>query len=398
MAKKVIIETHVLYDIGLNQVSIEDIRQPRERLFYSPISVLELVSKLNERSFEDRKAAANAILEHGIEELPDPESHLTMVFGYKLAEPAPSFADAVRALAKAENLEEAQSGVPDYEHRVWRNLNVSRAMTWREKVEQKWVDDLISQMKEIIPGFQKWYAKDRKKRSSSVPKLRGDEKAKFLNGMKSEELSTRVISACQMRAFAKADKDDLRVFSKQRAKELAAAIPKVACFTQIYKHYLLRLMTEGLLPDKNDSGDIDFFLYSTDDDHVVVTNEKKWIDLAKAAGFARRIREYGHRDIARMEDQKHSKEKAARYRNKKCFEDYLEHRPFVRGGKICFKGTRITVYDVLEYLDGGMTEAELLVDFPTLTPQHIRVARDFSAFVARRNNARYHQNKRHPRL
>ena len=91
MAKKVIIETHVLYDIGLNQVSIEDIRQPGERLFYSPSSVLELVSKLNERSFEDRKAAANAILEHGIEELPDPESHLTMVFGYKLAEPVALF-------------------------------------------------------------------------------------------------------------------------------------------------------------------------------------------------------------------------------------------------------------------------------------------------------------------
>ena len=372
MAKKVILETHVLYDIGLKQINIEDIRQPGERLFYSPISVLELVSKLNERSFEDRKAAANAILEHGIEELPDPESHLTMVFGYKLAEPVPSFADAVRALAKAENLE-------------WRSLNVSRAMTWREKAERAWMGDLIALMKKNIPGFQKWYAKDPEKRSASVPKLRGDEKAKFLNGLKSAELSSQVISACQMRAFAKADKDDLRVVSKQRANELAAAIPKVACFTQMYKHYLLRLMTEGLLPDKNDREAMDFFLYSTDDDHVVVTPKKKWIDLAEAAGFAQRIREYGHRAIARMQDQKHSKEKAARSRNKMHFEDYLEPRPGVRGGKICFKGTRITVYDVLEYLDGGMTEAELLADFPTLTPQHIRVAQDFSvvhSFVA----------------
>lgn len=372
MAKKVILETHVLYDIGLKKVNIEDIRKSKERLFYSPISVLELVSKLNERSFEDRKAAANAILEHGIEELPDPESHLTMVFGYKLAEPIPSFADAVRALAKAENLE-------------WRSLNVSRAMTWRENAERAWMGDLIALMKKNIPGFQKWYAKDPEKRSSSVPKLRGDEKAKFLNMLKSAELSTQVISACQMRAFAKADKDDLRVVSKQRAKELAAAIPKVACFTEMYKHYLLRLMAEGLLPDKNDRKAMDFFLYSTDDDHVVVTHEKKWIDLAEVAGFARRIREYGHRAIARMQDQKHSKEKTARYRNKMHFEDYLEPRPGVRGGKICFKGTRITVYDVLEYLDGGMTEAELLADFPTLTPQHIRVARDFSAvysFVA----------------
>ena len=375
MAKKVILETHVLYDIGLKQVSIKDVQSPEERLFYSPISVLELVSKLNERSFADRKAAANAILDHGIEELPDPESHLTMAFGYKLAEPVPSFADAVHALAKAKNLEEAQSGVPDYELRVWRSLNVSCAMTWREKVEQKWMDDLISLMKENIPRFRKWYAKDRKKRSSSVPKLRNEEKEKFLSGMKSEELSARVISACQMRAFLKADKDDLHVFSKQRANELAAAIPKVACFTQMYKHYLLRLMTEGLLPDKNDSGDIDFFLYSTDDDHVVVTNEKKWINIAEVAGFAQRIRRYG----CELSDAAlRLGEEAAKYGNMEL-ENYIEIRPGVRSGKPCFKGTRITVYDILEYLEGGMTESELLGDFPTLTPQHIRAARAFAA-------------------
>ena len=70
-------------------------------------------------------------------------------------------------------------------------------------------------------------------------------------------------------------------------------------------------------------------------------------------------------------------EEAARYGNMD-FEDYIEIRPGVRSGKPCFKGTRITVYDVLEYLEGGMTEVELLADFPTLTPQHILAARAFS--------------------
>ena len=60
------------------------------------------------------------------------------------------------------------------------------------------------------------------------------------------------------------------------------------------------------------------------------------------------------------------------------FEDYIEIRPGVRAGKPCFKGTRITVYDVLEYLDGEMTEDELLDDFPVLTPHHISAARAFS--------------------
>lgn len=39
----------------------------------------------------------------------------------------------------------------------------------------------------------------------------------------------------------------------------------------------------------------------------------------------------------------------------------------VRSGKPGIKGTRITVYDVLEYLAGGMTEDEILADFPSLT-------------------------------
>ena len=49
MAKTVILETHVLYDIGLNRIRIEDVRQPGEHLCYSPISIIELVSKLNNR-------------------------------------------------------------------------------------------------------------------------------------------------------------------------------------------------------------------------------------------------------------------------------------------------------------------------------------------------------------
>ena len=42
-----------------------------------------------------------------------------------------------------------------------------------------------------------------------------------------------------------------------------------------------------------------------------------------------------------------------------------------RGGKPCIRGLRITVYDVLEYLASGMSEAEILRDFPDLTPEDI---------------------------
>ncbi len=56
----------------------------------------------------------------------------------------------------------------------------------------------------------------------------------------------------------------------------------------------------------------------------------------------------------------------------------------MRGGKPCIKGTRITVYDVLEYLAGGMTEEEILSDFPDLTREDIRASLAFAAARERR--------------
>lgn len=57
----------------------------------------------------------------------------------------------------------------------------------------------------------------------------------------------------------------------------------------------------------------------------------------------------------------------------------IDVRPDVRGGKPCFIGTRITVYDVLEYLAGGMTPDEIVGDFPELTIDHVRAALEFAA-------------------
>ena len=53
--------------------------------------------------------------------------------------------------------------------------------------------------------------------------------------------------------------------------------------------------------------------------------------------------------------------------------------PGKRGGKPCIRGLRITVYDVLEYLASGMSEAEILAEFPDLTSEDIRACLAFAA-------------------
>ena len=66
------------------------------------------------------------------------------------------------------------------------------------------------------------------------------------------------------------------------------------------------------------------------------------------------------------------------------WEDRIVVDPEVRSGKPCVKGTRITVYDVLEYMAGDMSEAEILNDFPMLTVADLKACLAFAAARERR--------------
>ncbi len=61
------------------------------------------------------------------------------------------------------------------------------------------------------------------------------------------------------------------------------------------------------------------------------------------------------------------------------YKDIITIEPNKRGGKPCIRGMRMTVYDVLEYLAAGMTQTEILDDFPYLTPEDIAACLAFAA-------------------
>jgi uncharacterized protein (DUF433 family) len=61
------------------------------------------------------------------------------------------------------------------------------------------------------------------------------------------------------------------------------------------------------------------------------------------------------------------------------YNDLITIEPGKRSGKPCIRGLRITVYDILEYLAGGMSEAEILEDFSELTVDDIKACLIFAA-------------------
>lgn len=58
---------------------------------------------------------------------------------------------------------------------------------------------------------------------------------------------------------------------------------------------------------------------------------------------------------------------------------YISINPEIRFGKPCIKGTRIAVVDILQWLASGMTQEEILNDYPLLAKEHIMAALAFAA-------------------
>ena len=66
------------------------------------------------------------------------------------------------------------------------------------------------------------------------------------------------------------------------------------------------------------------------------------------------------------------------------YSSIITTNPAVRSGKPSIRDTRVTVSDVLEYLAGGMSEDEILLDLPYLTRDDIRACLAFAAERERR--------------
>lgn len=61
------------------------------------------------------------------------------------------------------------------------------------------------------------------------------------------------------------------------------------------------------------------------------------------------------------------------------YKKFISINPEIRNGKPCIRGMRVTVYDILEYLASGMSESQILNDFPELNSDDIKACLLFAA-------------------
>ncbi|NBV22875.1 MAG: DUF433 domain-containing protein [Proteobacteria bacterium] len=61
------------------------------------------------------------------------------------------------------------------------------------------------------------------------------------------------------------------------------------------------------------------------------------------------------------------------------YREIITIEPGKRSGKPCIRGLRITVYNVLGYLAAGMSQEQVLAEFPYLTQQDILACQEYPA-------------------
>lgn len=292
MPKQLILDTNIFYGFGAGSLTPSDVGDADDTLWYSPLSVLELAGKWSSRTFLERKAAANAILISGAKELPDQDTYLTRdLFGYALKRPPITLNDLVKAMANSREMDSLVSGVIDFAERIVRRVSVAKVQKWREVIEGKWVDDMLSIQRRDIPRFEAWHNSDPATRKQRVPRLRGPEKKTFLDSTKHPAWNLTLVLNLHRRALMGAQPAaSPAVPPTEAASTVNKAITSLSCYCAMYTQYLIRLLIDGALAEPNDSGDLELFIYSVDDDHIVVTSEKKWKRIADAAKFGNRVR------------------------------------------------------------------------------------------------------------
>jgi uncharacterized protein (DUF433 family) len=66
------------------------------------------------------------------------------------------------------------------------------------------------------------------------------------------------------------------------------------------------------------------------------------------------------------------------------YHEFIEIRFDKRFGKPCIKGTRISVYDVLNWLSNGMSRSDIKADFQEISDQMIDACLAYAADKERR--------------
>jgi hypothetical protein len=291
MPAQVVGDTNLFYYIESGRVDVARILEAGDTLRFSPLSVIEIVSKMDAESYERRKGAVRAIIQSGAMILPDPQSFLTHdIFEHALNTEPVDWAGLMQTVVDSSDLDGLSRGVPNLRDMTVRTVSINYLHQWREVIDTQWKEDLLDLLRDNIENYDEVYQALRAGRPGAPPRLRGDRRNRFIDFINSPEWYIEQIHALYQRSLHYAAIPYRPYLTGVSATTVLPMIDKLGCYMSMYSRYIHRLLIEGAFPNENDSGDIELFLYSISDEFVVATAERLWNRLATEAGYGNRVR------------------------------------------------------------------------------------------------------------
>ena len=269
----IVCDTNIWYEIAFGETDATQLKSDGHRLLATPLSLLELSSKIDETNFSARSGAAKAVVEHADEILPDPEHHLAAIWQVDAQYDPFDWKQGICTLANAKDVSELQSGVIDFDKQIQMKVNVSYATNWRTDRYDKFVEDMLKVINTFWPGYE---AARLAGRATHMPREMGelfDKATSYPDQIKQYVLATYARATCLPQG-AEIPMPDQGV--------LDAAVSQLTTYATIYQKYVVRLATFNT-PKPNDLGDLECFLYAQDGRRIF-TKDKNWLVLAKDAG------------------------------------------------------------------------------------------------------------------
>jgi len=238
----------------------------------SPINFFELVSRLSERTFEERKKAAKAVIQYADKILDDPESYLAQIWRINIEPFEMDWRDGFKAVADAVDINQLQSGVPDFREKKIRGLRIDLTKKAMEYFRESWVLDIENAIEEVIPSYSE------RRKLNKMRYLYSEEKSKFIEFISSPEILKKVVIATWSRIA------ENNILPSPTPHEIKKAGQNLRAYIKAYCGYLIKVATE-FAPRPNDRADLEFFIY-IQKDRKLFTYDKKWIQIAKEAGLS----------------------------------------------------------------------------------------------------------------
>ncbi len=271
--KHYICDTNCFYNHANGAIDLDQFKNSDGLIYYSPLTVVELMGKLDAETFAKRKGVAQAITTLKPTLLPDPDSYLATMFGYVPAAPKAQQARlALEKLANASSIGEIANEVKIYQE-------------WRANVEQDWLLSLQALLKERVAAYASWLANGMPigKRPQIVRKA--DQAALRLE-LSTAEFQASMNAVLHCRALRNA------IPHQAPLSALVAGQYAVECYCNVFTRYLCEMLTTQMtheIKEPNDSHDLEYFLYCRSDNWVFATAEKFWNRMAIDCGMSARV-------------------------------------------------------------------------------------------------------------